>query len=62
LDWIWAIGGTGFVRSIKEGHVLEEGTLGNTRECLSELSCRYGGALIVMEAVLFVSITLPAAS
>jgi len=34
----------------KEGHVLEEGTLGNTRECLSELSCRYGGALIVMEA------------
>jgi len=34
----------------KEGHVLEEGTLGNTRECLNELSCRYGGALIVMEA------------
>jgi transposase len=34
----------------KEGQVLEEGTLGNTRECLSKLSCRYGGALIVMEA------------
>src|SRR5215467_6261080 len=34
----------------KEGQVMGEGTLGNTRECLSELSCRYGGALIVMEA------------
>src|SRR5215470_1365079 len=33
-----------------EGHVVEEDTLGNTRECLSELSCRDGGALIVMEA------------
>src|SRR6516162_4208139 len=34
----------------KEGQVIEEGTLGNTRECLGELSSRYAGALIVMEA------------
>ena len=34
----------------KEGQVIEEGTLGNTRECLGELSRRYAGALIVMEA------------
>ena len=33
----------------KEGQVIEEGTLGNTRECLGELSRRYAGALIVME-------------
>src|SRR6516225_9474776 len=34
----------------KEGQVIEEGTLSNTRECLGELSSRYAGALIVMEA------------
>jgi len=34
----------------KEGQVMGEGTLGNTRECLGELSSRYAGALIVMEA------------
>lgn len=34
----------------QQGQVIEEGTLGNTRESLSELSSRYPGALIVMEA------------
>ena len=33
-----------------EGKVVEEGTLVNSRECLSELSGHYPGALIVMEA------------
>ena len=33
-----------------QGQVLEEGTLGNSRESLSELSRSYPGALIVMEA------------
>ena len=33
-----------------KGEVVEEGTLGNTREALRELSGRYEGALVVMEA------------
>ena len=32
------------------GKVTEEGTLANSRECLTELSSRYPGALMVMEA------------
>ena len=32
------------------GQVMEEGTLTNSRKCLSQLSSRYPGALIVMEA------------
>jgi transposase len=50
LDWIWAIGGIGFVCWVRVGIVVEEGSVANNRVALSELSSRYPGALIVMEA------------
>jgi len=50
LDWIWGIGGTGFCVLDGRGEVVEEGTLSNDREALSELSHRYQGALVLMEA------------
>ena len=50
MDWIWATGGTGFVCWVRVGKVVEEGSVANNRVALSELSSRYPGALIVMEA------------
>jgi len=47
LDWIWEIGATVFVRWTGRVGCLEEGTLGNKRESLGELSRRYRRGLVV---------------